>query len=168
MKKIRLAFVLSLLFSNLIFAQSKKDIKKNKIKSITEWNTKFQNGKEVSFKESFTVFDKNGRTIELTEYTKDGSIKKKESTKYDAYDNKVEENKYENDQNSNSSKEKTKKIIYKYNINNDKIEEEEYDGNGKLLKKSIYSYDNKGLKVGKKTYVGDNVLETNRKYVYAY
>ena len=58
--------VAALLVSGLqSFAQSKKDIKRNKVKSITESRTFSKNGKEVTVKESFEKYDGNGNLMEV-------------------------------------------------------------------------------------------------------
>ena len=61
-----------------------------------------------------------------------------------------------------------KKTVYSYNKNGDKSAEVLMDASGKVLKKSIYTYDGKGLKADKKTYNSDNVLESSKKYVYEF
>lgn len=178
--------------------QSRKDVKKYGIKTCTEWTTKTENGKEVTYKDSYKAFDKNGYTIEETEFTRDGKVKKKETARYDKDGNVLEETSYElKEAKPGEAKDATsvgKKVSYKYNVNSDKTEESEFDGSGKLVKKIAYSYntngdrtgeviydasgkllrkvfytyDKRGLKVEKKTYNGDNTLESTKKYVYEF
>ena len=61
-----------------VFAQGKKDIKKYNIKAVTI--TKNEDGKSLT--EEKSVYDKNGRLIELTDYNKDGQIKTIHKYKY--------------------------------------------------------------------------------------
>lgn len=180
------------------YGQNKKDIKKYKIKSITETVSITENNKTITYKEYYTLFDKNGKIIEETEFNADGSIKKKETTKYDNNDNKTEETCFHEKEhlknNAPLKESENTKTIYKYNSNNDKTEENEYDvGNGKLIRKQVNSYNNKGektqeetfdatnksikkimysydkgLKTEKKVYNKDNSLEETKKYTYTF
>jgi len=145
-----------------VFCQSKKEAKKNKIKSATVWKATTDNGTAVSIKESYEEYDNNGNTIFKIDYKKDGSIKTKTTLKYDKYQNKIEE------EESNLKENTIIKRVFKYNANNDKTEEYEYDSTGKLLKKSIYSYDLKGLKTSKQTFNESNVIESLKKWAYEY
>ena len=76
---------------NYSFAQGKKDIKKTKMKSMTEFVTTTENGKENTYKAYYVAFNKNSEIVEETEYNNNGSIKKGETTKYDLNNNKIEE-----------------------------------------------------------------------------
>lgn len=192
--KTRILIMLVAMMPVLAVAQSKKDIKKYGIKNCTEWVTKNENGKEISYKESFKAFDKNGYTIEQIEYYKDGRIKRKENYRFDKDGNVIEETLYESKENKAGESTVTKKVAYKYNINSDKTEEVEYDGGGnvvkktayvynangdrttemiydaggKLLKKVHYTYDSRGLKTEKKVLRPDNSIDSIKKYVYGF
>ncbi|MES2140889.1 MAG: hypothetical protein V4511_14375 [Bacteroidota bacterium] len=201
MLKFITAFILVNSFLNYSLAQGKKDIKKNKIKSITEFVTVTENGKEISYKAYYVVFNKNSEIIEETEYTSNGSIKKGETTKYDVNNNKIEETYFEqkerkNPKNNSEPIEKINiKTVYKYNVHNDKIEEEEldivnaklnkkhlfsynkkgekdseetYNAEKKIIKKETFIYNNRGLKAEKRTFNGNNELEILKKYVYEF
>jgi hypothetical protein len=199
--KIIFAFIIINTFLNYSLAQGKKDIKKNKMKSMTEFQTITENGKEISHKAYYVAFNNNADVIEETEYNNNGSIKKGETTKYDVNHNKIEVTYFRQKEKKNPKTNSEPieniniKTVYKYNAHNDKTEEDEMDiTNGKLLKKHIYSYNNKGekdleetynadkkmikketyiynnkgLKVEKKTYNGNNELEITKKYVYEF
>lgn len=199
--KIIITFTLINSFLNYSLAQGKKDVKKNKMKSMTEFVTITENGKEITHKAYYVAFNKNADVIEETEYNNNGSKKKGETTKYDVNNNKTEETYFQqkerkNEKNNSEPIENINtKTVYKYNVHNDKIEEDELDvTNAKLLKKHVYSYNNKGekdleetynaekkmvkketfiynnkgLKVEKKTFNGNNELETTKKYVYEF
>jgi antitoxin component YwqK of YwqJK toxin-antitoxin module len=178
------------------YAQSKKLIKELKVKNCTETTTLYENGKESTFKSGYKVFDKDGNTIENTEYNTDGSVKRKETTKYSGK-NKTEEivddrGDKESDASSGGKKYKKttwkydkdgdeieqvdydekgnvlKKTTYAYNKNKDKLYEVVYDGKGTLIKKIAYGYDAKGLKISKTTYGPGDVVLKVVKYTYGY
>ena len=192
--KTSITLIALLLTQQAMLAQNSKKVKNFRIKSTTEWITTY-NGDEKSEpkKDSYTAFDKDGNTIEHIDYNKDGSIRKKETAKYDNNGNLLEESTYES-KSEKDSKDNNKKVSYKYNSSNDKTEENVYDGDGKLIKrtvytynrngdksaevtmdpsgkvlrKSIYTYDPKGLKLERKNYNGENALESVKKYEYSY
>jgi len=189
-----IGFLIVVLTTYSSFAQSKKEVLKKKIKSITENVTVYENGKEATYKESYILFNKAGKIIEETTYNKDGSIQKKETFKFDNDKNKLEETYYRDAEEEKKKGVESKKISYKYNVNGDKSEEIEYDGSGKvtkkivygynglgeknlethyngdgkLLKKAAYTYDNKSLKIKREAYTATNVLESVKKYTYEF
>jgi hypothetical protein len=175
------------------FAQNKKDVKKYKLKSVTETLTTTENGKEITYIESVTLFNADGKEVSATEYNSDKSIKRQETTTYDKDGNKTQETILKTDQLS-KVKVSYKRIAYKYNAAGDKIEETLYDSAGKIVKREVYGYNNlgqknsvtvydadgkiikkqkitfnnKGLKLEKKTYDGSNNLISTKKYSYEY
>lgn len=195
------AFILINSFLNYSLAQGKKDVKKNKIKSMTEFVTITENGKEISYKAYYVVFNKNADIIEEAEYNSNGTIKKAETTKYDVNNNKIEETHFHQKERKNPKNNSEEievvniKTVYKYNVHNDKTEENElditnaklvkrhlfiyntkgekeaeeiYNADKKMVKKETYSYNSKGLKVEKKTFNGNNEIETTKKYMYEF
>ena len=76
MKNLVFILLCFLVFSNS-FAQSKKDLAKNNILSETTTVTKIEDGKEITFKDTYTVYDKDGKVIEETNYNKEGAVKEK-------------------------------------------------------------------------------------------
>jgi hypothetical protein len=180
--------ILLLLISILSFGQSKKEAKKNKIKSTTVSQTIYDNGNPVTYKDSYEEFDKNGNTLIKIEYKKDGTVKHKETARYDIYNNKIEETEYDADDQTNKRK------TYKYNAFNDKIEETEYnaagaitkssaytyntdgdratevitDESGKVKKKNVYTFNSNHLKVEKQSFNISNKLESLKKWSYEY
>jgi hypothetical protein len=188
-------FSIVLFFSTTISAQSKKQIKELKIKSMTETQTLYKDGKEtVTYKSDYLVFDKEGNSITEIEYNSDGSVKRKQSTVYAGKDKSEEVTEHPNDNDDNSPPKKYKKLTWKYNANGDKTEEVEYDasgavvkkttvaydakgnkafemeydGSGKLTQKTAYAYDAKGLKTERKVYGPGDVLLKSVKYTYTY
>ena len=179
-----------------VSAQTKKEkkiFKTFKVKSVTENVTEIINGKETTRKDSYTSFDKDANVISKEEYRKDGTLKHKETAKYDSNGNKLEETifdaaetllkteknikhitKYDSDDNKTEEQEydasgkMIRKQQFSYNSNGDKILEVEYDGEGKLMKRTVYMYNSKGLRIEKKEYDGANTLLSDRKYQYQF
>jgi len=177
-------------------AQSKKEkkaIKTYGIKSVTENVTETLNGKETTRKDSYTAYDKNANITAKEDYRKDGTLKHRETTKYDSKGNKLEESifdaaetqlnpeknikhvcKFDSDDNKTEELEYDgngkliTKTQYSYNSNGDKILEVVYDASGKLTKKVVYIYNAKGLRVEKKEYDSANTLVSDRKYTYEF
>jgi hypothetical protein len=156
-----LAFTIFCTTISAVSAQSKKDIRENKIISETSNITAVENGKEVTYKDSYIVYDKNGNVTEETEYNKDGSIKRKETNKYNANKDKTEEMVFD-------GKDKTThKTTFFYNSGGQKIGEIEYDGDGKILKQSMIIYNANGFKTEKKTYDANKKLISTKKFTYS-
>lgn len=189
--------VFSLLFCLILCslsAQSKKLIKELKIKNCTETTVLYEGGKETStYRSGFRTFDKEGNTTEDTEYNVNGTVKRKETTKYSGK-NKTEEvvdtrgdtepntpktykkSTYKYDKDGDKIEEVDydvngaviKKTTFAYNKNKDKLFEIVYDASGKLIKKTAFGYDKKGLKISKTTYGPGDVLIKMVKYTYGY
>jgi membrane-associated HD superfamily phosphohydrolase len=179
---------LLLLLPFVVFCQGKKDVKKNKIKTITVWQTDIANGESTSYKESYEEYDKNGNPTALIEYDKNGTVTKKETAKYDKFLNKIEETQFDLKDKINVKK------IFKYNAKNEKIEEMEYnssgkiikrttityklngdkatetvyDASGELIKKIQYNYNAKHLRTERQTLNSKNVLKSLKKWSYEY
>ena len=168
--------------------QSKKEIKKFKIRSATEWETLTADGKTNTYKTSYEEFDKAGHSILKIEYGPDGSILHKETATYNNYGKKTEESEWD------VIKKKNTRKVYKYNAMQDRTEEVEYnaagvilkmiaftydaDGNktvetitdpaGNILKKMTFTYNAKNLKTGKQTFTKSAVPESVKKWDYVY
>src|SRR4051794_37982953 len=76
-------------------AQKKKEIKRLKIKSVKTMVTETVDGKEATRLDMLERFDGNGNKTEETSYNKDGSLKKKETAKYNKNNDKTEEVHYD-------------------------------------------------------------------------
>jgi len=183
-----LIFASCLILVISVSGQAKKEVKKNKIKSTTDWEIVYENGQSKTYKSSYEEFDKNGHTTMKVEYAPDGTILTKMTVKYDAYQNKTEETEFDFSKNKNIRK------TYKYNAFKDRTEELEYnssgvlfrktlftynpDGNktseimmdpsGTVLKKTTYTYNPKKLKSGKQTMNKSNYPESGKKWEYEY
>ncbi|CAN5853062.1 hypothetical protein BH11BAC7_BH11BAC7_23380 [soil metagenome] len=195
MNRFLLLLSISFFAASSLFAQSKKQVRELKIKSMTETSVIYKDGKEVAnYKSEYTAFDKDGNTTSQVDYNADGSIKRKETNKYVGKEKTEEIIEHPVPSNDNGEQKKYKRTTWKFNPAGDKTEETEYDaagnvvkkttyayntkgnrvfemeydGAGKLLKKSAFSYDTKGLRTEKKIYGPGDVLEKHVKYTYTY
>jgi len=177
-----------LLVSFSAFGQSKKEIKNNKIKSIAVWQADVENGKTVTYKDSYEEFDKQGRSILKIEYNKEGKIKRKKTAKFDSFNNKIEVTEFDlkdsinikktfkynalkdktEETEYNSAGEVIKKTTFKYDDNGNKVSEITNNATGNVIKKVDFKYNEKNIKVEKHNYKGANKLESVRKWVYEY
>jgi hypothetical protein len=168
--------------------QSKKERKKNKIKSTTEWETTTLDGKAPSCKTSYEEFDKAGRTVVRIDYAPDGSVSAKTTATFDSYGNKTAETEFDAGKKKdlkwtyryNALKDKTEeteynaagemlnKTVYTYDANGNKLSETETDAAGNLIKKSVYTYNSKNLKTGKTTAPGSKKKDKSKKWEYVY
>ena len=181
-------FTVCLIMAISTAGQSMKEIKKNKIKSTTDWEIVYENGKAGTYKSSYEEFDRNGRSTLKVTYSPEGAILIKTAAKYDNYGNKTEETEFD------AAKKKNIRRTYKYNSFKDKTEESEYnssgvlltktlytynaDGNkvseiltdasGTVLKKTTYTYSPKKLKTAKQTVRNSNIPESGKKWEYEY
>lgn len=127
-----LAIIICLIASTAI-AQSKKDITKNNVKSITEVKYDYSDGIEEKAIESKMVYNNEGELIELKEYKK-GDLDKHEKYSYDSKGNRIKQIKYD-------EKGKIDEIIeYKYS-GDLRTERIEYYPNGKIKNKKVYTYE---------------------------
>jgi hypothetical protein len=159
MIKITVIFKFLFLLSILSFAQSKKDIRKHKIKIITETITTFENTKEVVRNNQYRKFDKDGQIIEEVDYDKNGKIKTKTLSKYNNLEEKTEETVLD------ANNKQLSREVYKYNVEGEKSEEWHYNDKNELESKSIYTLKN-GLKTERKTYDTKGKLIEIKKYGY--
>ena len=145
------------LFSFYSVAQSKKNIKKNKVKSTSVTTTEDVKGSQQTFKDTYEEYDSDGNTIVDIEYNPDGTFKKKETYKFNKNGDVLEHVVY------GTQGEIKKSTTMKYSALFDKM-----DDKGVLKKKAIYTYDKKGLKLEKKTVDGKDKLLSDKKYTYEY
>ncbi len=187
MNRVIILFIV-LLIGSAAPCQSKKERKKYKIKSTTEWETIDIDGKSATYKTSYEEFDKAGRTIVKIEYASDGSISVKYTAVYDNYGNKTTETEFDagkkrnikrtsrynalkdktEETEYNASGEILKKTVFAYDANGNKISETETDAAGNLLKKTLFSYNAKNLKTGKSTAPGSKKKDKSKKWDYVY
>lgn len=144
-----------------VLSQSKKDIKKHKIKVIQEYVTETRNGQSIKYLDSRKEYDKNGCLITDIEYRKNGSVKKKETHKYNGDKDKTESMIYD-------STGFVHRVVYSYNAEGDKSKELFYDEKNTLLKEVTYQYDSKELKTERRSVNNKKVLESVRNWVYEF
>jgi len=136
MKNTSICFVLILLLTTMVSAQSRKEIEKAGVKKITETDVRIENGKEVKVVISETKYDSNGREIECKEWEKKtGAFKKHERYFYNSNGDLVKVIEYD------SKGKETKHIVYKYNSDGMKTSKEVYEPPGTLKSKRIYQYE---------------------------
>jgi hypothetical protein len=163
--------IVALLGATNLFAQSRKEIKELKIKAVTETTVLYKDGKESSsYKSQYKTFDKEGNTLTDTEYNPDGSVRRKETSKYKGKD-KIEEivengTKQGSSDDDNDGPKKYKKTTWKYNEKGDKIEEVEYDAAGTVTKKTTITYNSKGDRLIETEF--DGASRIAKKTVYGY
>jgi len=136
-----LIILLGLLIALSAPCQSKKERKKNKIRSTTEWETGTADGQSATFKVSYEEFDKGGRSILKVEYAPEGTVIYRSTAAYNSNGNKTEETEFDPD------KKKNLRWTYKYNALNDRTEELEYESTGAIRKKTAYGYDARGNRI---------------------
>ncbi len=160
-----------------IAQNKKKDIRLNRVKSISELFSTTKNGKELTYKENYVLYSKNGIVIEKTDFNPDGSIQKKQTAKLDKDDNVIEETNFVGqstkkkekkpknfDEESsedlpNESLAKNNRKVYKFDNTNKKAEvteEIEYNSDGKQIKRITYTYNANGEKSGETHYDESN------------
>ena len=141
----KLKFAVAILFASFVVlsvsAQSKKDLKKNKVKSVRETETTLVNGKELTADNSFYRYDSNNEVIEEIDYDSEGKVKMHNTYVYNKNGDKIEEVVYHSD-----GKIKKKKV-FKYNSTGDKTDETQYDAAGNLIQKSTYAYNANGDRI---------------------
>lgn len=173
-----------LLILNVSFSQSRKKIRKYKIKSVSEIVI---DSTKQEFRESLYKFDKNGNVIFEEEFSKKKKFKLKNEYVFDKKNRLTEQIIYNEKgvitQIINTTYaldlpiyisifDKDRKLISitenKYDGFGDKIQEITKDSQGKIVLSVEYSYNEKGLKISKKTFNASNVLIEEKKYTYEY
>ncbi len=160
---ISLFFITTQIFSQLPEELMKKIIVNNNIKSQTQLNYNFKDGKpeEDGYKNAYKEFDKNGNLIKEIYYRR-GNINQKMSYKYDTNQNKTEYINYDVKRDEIAFKQE-----FFYNDKNQKIRENRFNGNEYF--KIYYDYNDQDRlkKITKKKLVGtEKKLEEERIYSY--
>ena len=90
----KLKFAVAILFASFVVlsvsAQSKKDLKKNKVKSVRETETTLVNGKELTADNSFYRYDSNNEVIEEIDYDSEGKVKMHNTYVYNKNGDKID------------------------------------------------------------------------------
>ncbi|NBA75177.1 hypothetical protein GOQ04_06440 [Emticicia sp. ODNR4P] len=154
--------ILLLATSYLSYGQSKKEVKKNKIKTVTELITDYVGGKEVTRNDSYKKFNKQGEVTEEIEYDKTGKLKRKVLSRYNEFDDKVEETIVD------VNNHQVEREVYKYDSFKEKSEVLHYNERNELDSRSVYIINGNGLKTEKKTYDAKGKLIQIKKYLYGF
>lgn len=128
--------VVSCLFIGMVSlnAQSKKDIRENKIKSQTVLEIFIEEGYDQPVVEQKEIYNEDGDVIELIEYNKDSEVTRWEKYEYDEDGNVILQVFLDN----KGKVEKKEKTIYKDGI---RIERQFFDNKDRMYKKKIYEYE---------------------------
>ena len=136
------------LFHDGVFAQKKKEIKKQGIKNVVVTQTK--EGKTIF--DNKTFFDNEGRVSEEINYDSLGQFKSRVKYTRNIKGDVIEELLL--DPNGKT----LQRNIFKYNKFQQKTEELVYNAENALLLKHSYFYDKTGLKTERKTFSGKGAL----------
>jgi len=129
-----------------------------KLKSVTEWVTEEDNGKNITYKDEYEEFDRHGNRLSYINYKKDGTISEKENIAYDKFGNRVEVIRYEMKKSQPAGDSYDRKT-YKYNSFKQKTEECDYNRAGEIKTRTRYSYNNQGKKFQEEVFDGKGKLK---------
>jgi hypothetical protein len=132
MKNVKTVILISMMLGIVLNSNCQNSIKKNKLKSVTVTEEKFDVLVKKLYKESETYYDSKGNVAEEITY-KQGKVKKHFKYQYDNDNNKIKEEEYD----------PSGRIIEysEYKIENGlRIEKIVYDGNKKIKSKKLYQY----------------------------
>lgn len=149
----KLLFVLYMTFASLVITNAQSKTKQNergyvgplfsvRSDTVEYWldQGRLRHGRRKL--DSFERFDKDGRLLEEKHFKDDGSILWEDKYVYDSRGRLVE---------SAGTHSKfvylPSRRVYRYDSNGNLIEENGFDGNGKLVNKNEYTYDGKGRKI---------------------
>jgi hypothetical protein len=153
-------FILCFLLTNILFAQSKKEVINHRIKSVTEIITDYSEGKEVERVDVQKKFDKNGNVLEEINFDKKGNLRTKKVSKYNRDEDKVEETVFD------ATGKQVSREEYKYDVNGEKVEEWRFDDANLLESKTIYIINHKGIKTERKTFDSSGKLIQTKRFEY--
>jgi len=154
-------FILLMLVSVTTFAQSKKNLRANSIKSKLTQKIVTIDGSQKKINDEYEEYDKHGNLILKIEYNKEGNLKEKTSYKYDKF------NKLSEELNVDEKEGKITKTTFYYDALNNKIKEVVVDKEGNKLKVIEYKYE-KNLKSERREYDENQNLKSLKVYTYQY
>lgn len=176
--------VITIFFCATIFAQKERQVKKYNLTSSTETLVDSLGKNKLS---EIKKFDERGNLIFIEKYSKKGTLKEKNEYKYSNKDLLIEEINYSEkgeineiikhsynldllvkSEYFNAKNEFLFEIETKYNGFEEKTEEIKKDKEGKVLERSSYEYDNKGLKTKKITFDKNNKIIETKTYTYTF
>jgi hypothetical protein len=127
-------FVLACFLVLSVSAQKKNTIKNNNVKSVTVLQQDIEKANGPQVKESYTLYDDQGNTLEEIEYNKTGMVSSHMKYVYNSDNNKTKEIEI----GANGKVIKTTEYKYSGTL---KTEKDVYDANGKLKSKKNYQYE---------------------------
>ncbi len=133
-KKLSSLLVISVLAAGVLYGQSKKDIKENKIISRTVHEYFIEEGMDEPVIESIEKFNEIGERIEVQEFNKRGEIKLWEKYVYNENGEVVEEIILD----EKGRVTRIEKSIYDGDL---RVEKQYYNHRGDLYKKKVYEYE---------------------------
>jgi hypothetical protein len=125
--------IFGVLFSSVLFGQSKSQIISEKITSIKTYEQELSKGLDKKYIVEESTYDSKGRLLELKELNSKGDIKLWEKFKFDENGNLVEEIIYDIEG-------KIKKKEITFYTNNLRTHREFYDSRGRKYKIKTYEY----------------------------
>ena len=114
-------------------AQSKKELKENKIKQITTYNYVNKLGKTYKIKDNYRVYNEKGYLVKEVEYNKEGKLKFVKKYYYNSDSDKIKEELFDN----TNKLEKTTLYNYKDGL---KISKKVLNTKGDLISKKEFEY----------------------------
>ena len=125
--------VLLLFLGLFVNAQSKKELKENKIKQITTYNYVNKLGKTYKIKDNYHVYNEKGYLVKEVEYNKEGKLKFVKKYYYNSDNDKIKEELFDN---TNKLKKPT---LYNYK-DGLKISKKVLNAKGELISKKEFEY----------------------------
>jgi hypothetical protein len=190
----RLILSILVLFATIAaFAQSEDDLSTYGITKMTETTVKYENGQETErYISEYEMYDDEGEWVEKVDLLPNGDLKRREkrSFKDGEVAEEIEEEPFHGT--TISGEDEYKRTTYKYDKDDEVIEEKEFNNEGELVEikeieynkygdksKEInrnakgqiteteeFSYNNKGFKEKKEVYNGSGQLIETKLYTY--
>jgi len=114
-------------------------------------------------------YDKNGNMVSVNLYDAGGSLFLETLSEYDGNGNELTETNYSQEDQHDKHKDKNKdvilnKTIWRYDSKNNPLEEQYYEGDTTLTRKTAFTYDNDNNKTGQDKSEGGMRIKTTYKY----
>jgi hypothetical protein len=184
---VAITITLLVLFSFPLFSQSRSKISDRKIKSIFTSTFDVRKG-DTTLKKNLSKYDHRGNVIESIDYDVQGNIKDHEQFRYNHHGDEVMYIQLSSNQKVikkietfyNKWYNLLQKVTYDatgiisetmeatYNASNDPVAEITRNGNGRIIRHTIYTYDNKSMLISKKIYRENNILIYSKDYSIEY
>jgi hypothetical protein len=136
-----------------------------KVKTHEIWMTEFGKTGAVTWRDEVRVFDRSGKTLKYTNFTKEGVVRRSYEQQYDKYGNRIVRKEFELEK-ARNEKSTWSHTQWKYNAHGRKIEEVDYSKEGVVKKRTDITYNSNGLKVGEVTRDHEAKLKKQVSYTY--